>query len=320
VTDEETVTSAETIHPPPAELQALAARIPQGVRFGASSWNYPGWHDLVYHREYEPRGASARMLEEYAAFPLFRTVGIDSSFYAPPTEATLAAYAERLPAGFPCVSKVWNQITVHTFSKALDKARAGQVNPDFLNPEVFLEAVYQPYQQYFADHTGPFVFEFQAIGRYEGLGPEAFAGRLDEFFEALPREAMYAVEIRNEEFLTPMYFAVLREHGVAHVFNSWTRMPSMGDQLDLPGSVSGPFLVARALLRPGRSYDEAVDAFAPYDRIREPYPPLRRDLARLVETAVRTRIPAYLLVNNRAEGSAPLTIAEVAKLLPEAGG
>jgi hypothetical protein len=131
---------------------------------------------------------------------------------------------------------------------------------------------------------------------------------------------MYAVEIRNEEFLTPMYFAVLREHHVAHVFSSWTRMPSIGDQLDLPGSVSGPFLVARALLRPGRSYDEAVDVFAPYDRIREPNPPLRRDLARLVETAVRTRIPAYLLVNNRAEGSAPLTIAEVAKLLPEAAG
>ena len=76
-----------------------------------------------------------------------------------------------------------------------------------------------------------------------------------------------------------MYFAVLREHGVAHVFNSWTRMPPIGDQLDLPGSVSGPFIVARALLRPGRTYDEAVDAFAPYDRIQDPSPPLRRDLA-----------------------------------------
>jgi hypothetical protein len=29
------------------------------------------------------------------------------------------------------------------------------------------------------------------------------------------------------------------------------------------------------------------------------------------------RIPAYLIVNNRAEGSAPLTIAAVAKLLGE---
>jgi uncharacterized protein YecE (DUF72 family) len=258
------------------------------------------------------------MLEEYAAFPLFRTVGIDSSFYAPPTDAVLTSYAERLPPGFPCVSKVWNQLTVHTFSKPQEKARAGQRNADFLNPEVFLEAVYEPYQRYFADHAGPFVFEFQAIARGSGVTPEVFATRLDEFFSALPREGQYAVEIRNEEFLTPMYFAVLREHGVAHVFNSWTRMPPIGDQLDLPGSVSGPFIVARALLQQGRTYDEAVDAFAPYDRIQDPSPALRQDLLRLIDTAVRTRIPAYLLVNNRAEGSAPLTVAEILRMLTPA--
>jgi uncharacterized protein YecE (DUF72 family) len=257
------------------------------------------------------------MLEEYSAFPLFRTVGIDSSFYAPPSEEVLRSYAERLPPGFPCVSKVWNQVTVQTFTKAQEPARAGKVNPDFLNPEVFLEAVYEPYQRHFADHMGPFVFEFQAIGRGSGIGPSEFADRLDRFFSALPREGPYAVEVRNEEFLTPMYFAVLREHGVAHVFSSWTRMPGLGDQLDLPGSVSGPFIVARALLRPGRTYDEAVDAFAPYDRIQDPNPELRRDLLRLIDTAVKTRIPAYLLVNNRAEGSSPLTVAEVARLLPE---
>ncbi|HET7427326.1 MAG TPA: DUF72 domain-containing protein [Gemmatimonadales bacterium] len=296
------------------ELRALALRAPAHVRFGASSWNYPGWRGLVYHRDYHGRGASARMLEEYAAFPLFRTVGIDSSFYAPPTEEVLGGYARALPPGFPCVSKVWNQLTVHTFAKAQDKARAGQRNPDFLNPDVFLEAVYQPYQQYFAEHAGPFVFEFQTIGR--GMTSDEFAGRLDEFFGALPREGQYAVEIRNEEFLTPMYFAVLREHGVAHVFNSWTRMPSIGTQLDLPGAVSGPFLLARALLRPGRTYDEAVDAFAPYDRIQDPSPELRADLVRLIALAVETRIPAYLLVNNRAEGSSPLTVAEVLRMLP----
>ena len=303
--------------PAPAEFSALARRIPPLVRFGASSWNYPGWRGLVYHRSYEVKGASARMLEEYSAFPLFRTVGIDSSFYAPPSDAVLRSYAERLPPGFPCVSKVWNQITVHTFAKAQDSARAGKTNPDFLNPEVFLEAVYEPYQRYFADHAGPFVFEFQAIGRGSGIGPSEFADRLDRFFSVLPREGPYAVEVRNEEFLTPMYFAVLREHGVAHVFSSWTRMPAIGHQLDLPGSVSGPFIVARALLRPGRTYDEAVDAFAPYDRIQEPNPELRADLLRLIDTAVKTRIPAYLLVNNRAEGSSPLTVAEVARLLPE---
>jgi uncharacterized protein YecE (DUF72 family) len=300
-----------------AGFERLRARIPPLVRFGTSTWNYPGWRGLVYHRDYGPKGAAARMLEEYAAFPLFGTVGVDSSYYGPPTEAVLQSYAEHTPPGFPFVSKVWSQLTVHTFTKAQDPARAGKVNPDFLNADLFGEEIYQLYQRHFADHTGPFIFEFQTLAKSSGIDAEGFATRLDEFFSALPREGQFAVEIRNEEFLTPMYFAVLREHGVAHVFSSWTRMPPLGHQLDLPGSITGSFIVARALLRPGRSYNEAVDAFAPYDRIREPNPKLRRDLVRLVEAAVKTRIPAYLLVNNRAEGSAPLTIAAVVELLKQ---
>ena len=299
------------------DFERLRARIPSLVRFGTSTWNYPGWRGLVYHRDYGPKGAAARMLKEYAAFPLFGTVGIDSSYYGPPTEAVLRSYAEHLPSGFPCISKVWSQLTIHTFTKAQDREKAGKINPDFLNPDLFVEEIYQPYQRHFAENTGPFVFEFQTIAKSSRIGPEGFASRLDEFFSALPRDAQYAVEVRNDEFLTPMYFAVLREHGVAHVLSSWTRMPPLGHQLDLPGSITAPFILARALLRPGRTYNEAVDAFAPYDRIREPNPKLRRDLARLVEEAVRLRIPAYLLVNNRAEGSAPLTIAAVAEMLPE---
>lgn len=308
-------TAADT--PDQATFERLRSRIPASVRFGTSTWNYPGWRGLVYHQDYGPKGAAARMLKEYAAFPLFGTVGIDSSYYGPPTESVLRSYAENLPPGFPCVSKVWSQLTVHTFTKAQDQERAGKPNPDFLNPDLFVEEIYEPYRRHFEENTGPFVFEFQTIAKYSGLDAEGFADRLDQFFSAVPRDAQYGVEIRNEEFLTPMYFAVLREHGVAHVFNSWTRMPPLGHQLDLPASITGPFILARALLRPGRTYDEAVDAFAPYDRIREPNPKLRRDLVRLVEAAVKTRIPAYLLVNNRAEGSAPLTIAAVAEMLSE---
>jgi uncharacterized protein YecE (DUF72 family) len=298
-----------------AALARLRSNIPESVRFGTSTWNYPGWRGLVYQEDYGPKGAAAKMLREYADFPLFGTVGIDSSYYGPPTETVLRSYAEQLPAGFPCISKVWSQITVHTFTKAQDPERAGSRNPDFLNPDLFIEEIYQPYQRYFAANTGPFVFEFQTIAKYSGVDAHGFANRLDEFFSALPRDPQYAVEVRNDDFLTPMYFAVLREHGVAHVFNSWTRMPPIGHQLDLPGAITGPFILARALLRPGRTYDEAVDAFAPYDRIREPNLKLRRDLVRLVETAVQARLPAYLLVNNRTEGSAPLTIAAVAELL-----
>ena len=39
--------------PASPSFAALAGRIPPLVRFGASSWNYPGWGGLVYHRAYE---------------------------------------------------------------------------------------------------------------------------------------------------------------------------------------------------------------------------------------------------------------------------
>lgn len=303
--------------PDPEELARLAAALPALVRFGTSSWTYPGWHGLVYRREYKGRATSAPMLEEYARWPLFRTVGIDSSFYRPPDGATLDAYARALPDGFPCVSKVWHELTVHTWTKVQDKARAGQRNPHFLDAPLFLDAVLGPCTEHFGGHMGPFVFEFQQVPSRArgGLDPDEFADRLDAFFGALPAGGPWAVEVRNAEFLTPRYFAVLREHGVAHVFNSWTRMPTIGEQLDLPEVVTGTCLVARALLKPGRTYAEAVDAFAPYDRIREAQPGLRADLVRLIRTALALRLPAYVIVNNRAEGSAPLTIVAVARML-----
>jgi uncharacterized protein YecE (DUF72 family) len=297
------------------EVRTLAGSIPEHILFGTSTWTYPGWTGLVYHRSYPKTAPAARMLEEYARFPLFRTVGIDSSFYRPPSINTLKAYDKALPPGFPCVSKVWDQITVHTHAAVRGQGKAGELNPDFLNAELFLDEMYRPYQEHFATHAGPFVFEFQAIGRSAEMTPARFAEALDRFFTRLPREGKYAVEVRNEEFLSAPYFAVLREHGVAHVFNSWTRMPSIGTQLDIAESLTASFIVSRVLLRPGRSYEEAVDTFSPYDRIREPNPEMRSDVARLVDRARSARIPAYILVNNRAEGNAPRTIMEIVKLL-----
>src|SRR6058998_2604496 len=96
----------EALPPPPPELIALAQRIPPAIRFGTSTWTYDGWAGDVYHRPY--RGPQpARRLQEYFRYPLFRTVGIDSAFYDPPTDEVLAAYAQSLPPAFPCVSKVW---------------------------------------------------------------------------------------------------------------------------------------------------------------------------------------------------------------------
>ena len=302
----------DTFPPPRAELGALAERIPSNIRFGTSTWTYDGWAGDVYHRPY--RGAQpARRLEEYVRYPLFRTVGIDSAFYEPPSEQALSAYAHALPPGFPCVSKVWDRITAKRFNQDRRWGNlAGQLNPDFLNAALFKDAVLQPYARAFRDHAGCFVFEFQAMRGKDLPDPRQWVEQLDGFLSALPRDFRYAIELRNPELLHDLHGEVLKRHGVAHVLNSWTEMPTTGEQLELPWTFPADFTVARALLKPGRSYTDAVKLFEPYDRIREQLPELRNDVLQLMAEAVRRRIEALILVNNRAEGNAPGMIRALA--------
>jgi len=304
---------SESLPEPSAEITALAGRLPPTVRFGTSTWTYDGWFGDVYHRRY--RGPQpAKRLEEYARYPLFRTVGIDSAFYDPPSEEELRSYGQALPRGFPCVSKVWDRITARRLGQeAPQPGLAGMRNPDFLNVALFKDSVLGPYTRVFRDHAGCFVFEFQAMRGKDLPDPLQWADQLDDFLKELPRDFRYAVELRNPELLTPIHGEVLKRHGVAHVFNSWTEMPAIGEQLDLGWTFPAEFTVARALLKPGRRYTDAVKQFQPYDRVQEPLPDLRQDLVRLVSEAYRRRVEAFILANNRAEGNAPGTIRAVAR-------
>jgi uncharacterized protein YecE (DUF72 family) len=305
----------EPASPPRPDLERLAARIPPEIRFGTSTWTYDGWSGEVYHRPY--RGPEpARRLEEYARYPLFRTVGIDSALYGPPSENALRAYARALPAGFPCVVKVWDRVTAKRPAPGRGGGHGvpgGFKNPDFLNADLFKDELLGPYARAFPDHAGVFVFEFQAMRGRDEPEPTEWADQLHEFFSLLPKDFRYAVELRNAALLTDLHGAVLREHGVAHVFNSWTEAPPIGAQLDLPWTFPAGFTVARALLKPGRTYADAVKLFEPYDRVREELPEMRESLVRLMIEAQRRRIEAFILANNRAEGYAPGTIRAVAE-------
>jgi uncharacterized protein YecE (DUF72 family) len=307
----------ETLPAPSAEVVALARGIPPNIRFGTSTWTYDGWFGDVYHRQY--RGPQpAKRLEEYARYPLFRTVGIDSAFYDPPSEEELQAYARALPPGFPCVSKVWDRVTTKRISQdAGQPGLAGMRNPDFSNAAVFKDAVLGPYSRVFRDHAGCFVFEFPSMRGKDLPDPLQWADQLDAFLGDLPRDYRYAVELRNPELLTGLHGEVLKRHGVAHVFNSWTEMPPIGEQIDLGWTFPAGFTVARALLKPGRRYADAVKQFEPYDRVQEPQPQLRTGLYRLMSEAFKRRIEAFILTNNRAEGNAPGTIKAVARMWHE---
>jgi uncharacterized protein YecE (DUF72 family) len=124
----------------------------------------------------------------------------------------------------------------------------------------------------------------------------------------LPPEFRYAVEVRNPELLEKDYFSCLRSHGVAHVYNAWSKMPELRHQIAIPDSATADFQVCRALLRFGRVYEEAVNAFAPYREVQDPNPEARDSMRVLIGRAREDKQSLFLFVNNRLEGNAPMTI------------
>ena len=155
------------------------------------------------------------------------------------------------------------------------------------------------------------MFEFSHFYPSDFARGRDFVEALDGFLAKLPQGWRYGVEIRNKYFLRDEYFATLKRHGVAHIFNSWADMPPVDEQLALPGSrTNSDFFGVRFLLRAGRKYEDAVKLFSPYDRLREPYPEGRAVAAELVKEgrAAENRTKAFIYVNNRFEGNALETI------------
>jgi hypothetical protein len=63
------------------------------------------------------------------------------------------------------------------------------------------------------------------------------------------------------------------------------------------------------------SYQAAKERAEPYTKIVEELPQMRRETVQLVRQAVSEGRHAYVLVNNRAEGNAPLTVQGLCEML-----
>ena len=289
---------------PDAEADArLVARLPSWILPGPSTWTFPGWAGIVYPPGTDKEDLLDRGLGLAARHPLFRSVGIDRSYYAPLDEAELRRYRAELPPGFRCVMKAWSAITT------LADPRTGTENPRFLDAAALEQAVLLPVARAFHEHLGPLVFQLAPIAPQALPRPEAFADALDRFLGALPTAFAYAVELRNRELLTPAYLAVLARHRVAHVISLWERMPTVGRQLEIPGVLGAPFAVCRLSLTPGHRYEERRASFAPFDRIVQPDEGMRADVAALaLACAAQGKKPLYVIVNNKVEGCSPLTV------------
>lgn len=290
----------------------LASLATEGILIGTSSWKYEGWLGQLYTPElYLTRGKLSHKkfeescLAEYGE--IFPVVCGDFSFYQFPTPAfwqKLFASSPRLRFAF----KVPEEITVRQWpAHARYGARGGLRNSTFLDADLFRTAFTDALLPY-ASRVESLIFEFGALARPH---LDEFLTELEPFLAKLPEGFRYAVEIRNAEFLEPEYLALLARYRVAHVLNSWTRMPEIGAQLSLPGIFTSDFAVVRALLRPGRAYEEAVKRFSPYTQVQDAYPEVRRTLRELIGQARSSGRRALIFVNNRLEGNAPGTIDAV---------
>lgn len=316
---------------PVAMLRTVAAALAErNVFIGTSSWKYPGWTGLLYDEQrylYHGKFAESRFqrdcLEEYAQ--VFRTVCVDAGYYKFPSPEYVAGLCAQVPEHFRFVFKVTDEITARTFPK-LDRHgdKGGKPNPHFLDVELFRAAFLAAFERHRAK-AGLFIFEFSHFHPRDFERGRDFLEMLDAFLSQLPPGWQYGVEVRNKSLLRPEYFAVLRRHRVAHVLNNWTRMPPVAEQWQLPEvRTAGDFTAARFLLRPGRTFEQGVEKFSPYNAVKEPYEKARAAAAAIIEHVVenmnpQSSRPSFLFINNRLEGNALFTFLAVIAALRQNG-
>ncbi len=298
------------------DLVELALRLPPALRLGTSSWSFPGWAGIVYAERFTEQRLAREGLAAYSRHPLLRTVGLDRTYYAPIPAAEYARYAQATPPDFRFVVKAHAALT----TPVAQLARRSPVAPGperFLDADYAARAVVAPMQEGLGDRAGVVLFQFPPLGPPHVRDAKSFAARLRDFLAALPRGPQYAVEVRNREFLCPAYVDALARNGVTHCYNVHPRMPPVGEQYALLGEAAwrSGAVVVRWMLHPTQEYEAARDRYFPFDRLVDPDPRNRVALARLLEQLLGAGHETFVIANNKAEGSAPLSLFTLAREL-----
>jgi uncharacterized protein YecE (DUF72 family) len=166
------------------------------IFIGTSGWHYKHWLDGVFY----PAGTTgAEMFEFYARY--FNTVEINNSFYRLPTAKTFDAWRESAPRDFVYAVKASRFIT---HMKKLKDPKPSS--------EKFFLVVDRLEKK-----LGVILFQLPPRWKLN-------IDRLAEFLEALPVEHRYAFEFRDESWLVPEMFQLLRKHKAAFCIHDFADM------------------------------------------------------------------------------------------------
>jgi uncharacterized protein YecE (DUF72 family) len=292
---------------PESEVIQVAARLPKNLHFGTSSWSFPGWVGIVYAQLYSTAALARYGLAAYARHPLLNAVNLDSTFYKVQSTEQLASYAASVPEHFRFMVKAYAGLTATP-----ESSMAARLDSRFLDARFAADSVVKPLVEALGVKLGALLFQFSPVGPRFTREPRVFAVRLGEFLAALPAGPTYAVEVRDPDLLGSDYEAALRAVGAVHCANVHSRMPPVDQQVPLKGK--GPMLI-RWMLHPGQDYESAGARYAPFDRLRDPDKLNRDRIAAMVRAGLSVGRDVHVIAANNAEGSAPLTLLQLAKTI-----
>ena len=180
------------------------------LHIGTSGWHYKHWLGGVFY----PEGTTpAQMFQFYAQH--FDTVEINNSFYHLPSAQTFDNWRDSSPAGFLFAVKGSRFIT--HMKKLKD--------PKPSSEKFFLVA------DRLGKKLGPILFQLPPRWKVN-------VDRLSEFLEALPARHKYVFEFRDESWLVPEVYKVLRRHRAAFCIHDFADMK-------IPNEITASFTYIR---------------------------------------------------------------------------
>jgi uncharacterized protein YecE (DUF72 family) len=304
----------------PEALCELGRRLPSNFRVGTSSWSYPGWIGSVWAKQYAEARLSKQGLRAYAQHPLLRTVSLDRAFYRPLDASQYAAYAAQVPEDFRFVVKA-PSLVADAMVRSED-GRGMRLNSAFLDADLAVREYARPALEGLRKRLGALVFQLSPVPPSMLRQLPDLLRRLATMLSALPPvrevapEAVVAVEVRDPEFLSSALVEVLKQSGATYCLGLHAKMPPIQEQLPiLRGLWPGPLVCRWNLHRKhgAYGYEDARRLYGNFDRLVDPDPETREQLAKVIAGTTAAGYPAYVTIGNKAEGSAPLSAIALAQ-------
>jgi uncharacterized protein YecE (DUF72 family) len=308
------------IHAP--ELFSLSQSLPSHLRLGTSSWSCPGWDGLVWDGEYSESSLSRYGLTAYSRHPLFRTVSVDRGFYRPMNVMQFAEYASQVNEDFRFIVKAPSLVTDALVRD--ESGRGMRPNGHFLNAEDAVQMFVEPALEGLGHKLGVLVFQISPLPNTWFARMPELINRLHYLLKAIPKfrhiapDGVIAVEVRDAQWLTPQFVDVLRDTGATYCMGLHAKMPSITDQLPILRALWPGPLVCRWNLNPvhgAYGYEDAGQVYSPYNRMIDPDLETRAKLAQVIAGTANAGQNVYVSLSNKAEGSAPLSVIELAKAI-----